>query len=71
MPYVSDITFKTINNACVYGFYFNYKDLGLFKDCKFYKPQKTDWLLDLNSHVNNYTMPFDFSYQISNALKQP
>ncbi|WP_339874104.1 DUF1853 family protein [Olleya marilimosa] len=56
VPYGSDITFKTINNACVYGFYFNYKDLGLFKDCKFYKPQKTDWLLDLNSHVNWLTL---------------
>ncbi|WP_397362731.1 DUF1853 family protein [Olleya sp. R77988] len=52
VPYGKQIELKTLNNACVYGFYFNYKQLHLFEDCKFYIPKKTDWLLDLDTNVN-------------------
>lgn len=52
VPYGETVTFKTINNACVYGFYFNYEQLDEFSDCKFYIPKKMDWLLDLNPQVN-------------------
>ncbi len=51
VPYGQDIEFNTLNNDCIYGFYFKYKDLLTFKDCKFYKPKKTDWLLDINPNV--------------------
>lgn len=52
MPYGKNIKLKQLNPDCVYGFYFNYSKLPKFKDCKFYKPKKTDWLLDLSSNVN-------------------
>ncbi len=52
VPYGSNLSFKTLNNDCIYGFYFNYKELPKFKDCKFYNPQKVDWLLDLDTYVD-------------------
>lgn len=52
IPYGQNITFKTVNNACVYGFYFNYNQLGTFKTCKFYIPKKIDWLLDVHTYVD-------------------
>lgn len=51
-PLNNNTSFKTLNNNCVYGFYFNYKDLVTFSDCKFYKPKKVDWLVNVNSHTN-------------------
>ena len=55
-PLNDDTLFKTLNNNCVYGFYFNYKDLGKFRDCKFYKPIKVDWLanVDCNTEWQTY-----------------
>ena len=55
-PLNNDTLFKTLNNNCVYGFYFNYKDLGKFRDCKFYKPIKVDWLanVDCNTEWQTY-----------------
>lgn len=52
IPFGENVTLKTLNPNCVYGFYFNYNKLNKFKDCKFYIPKKVDWLLDLNSNVN-------------------
>jgi hypothetical protein len=52
LPYGEDISFINLNQNCVYGFYFNYNDLNTFKDCKFYLPKKTDWLLDVSTNVN-------------------
>ena len=52
VPYGASIELKELNPDCVYGFYFNYSELPKFKDCKFYKPKKTDWLLDISTNVN-------------------
>lgn len=52
MPYGEDIQLKALNNDCVYGFYFNFKDLSKFNNCKFYIPKKLDWLVEVNPHVN-------------------
>jgi hypothetical protein len=52
VPYGKTITLKTLNPECIYGFYFKYTDLPQFKACKFYKPKKTDWLLDVTPQVN-------------------
>ena len=52
MPFGETTTLKTLNNDCIYGFYFNFKDLLKFNNCKFYIPKKLDWLVDVNTHVN-------------------
>lgn len=56
VPYGQDIKFKILNNKCIYGFYFKYEKLSQFADCKFYKPKKTDWLVDVNPNVNWQTL---------------
>ncbi|WP_034058446.1 DUF1853 family protein [Lacinutrix jangbogonensis] len=52
VPYGKTIQLKTLNPECIYGFYFKYSELANFKDFKFYKPKKTDWLLDVTPNVN-------------------
>jgi hypothetical protein len=52
VPFGKAVELQTLNPNCVYGFYFKYAELPLFKACKFYKPKKTDWLLDVTSNVN-------------------
>lgn len=52
MPHGENHLLKTLNSDCVYGFYFNYKDLPRFEDYKFHIPKKTDWLLDLSANVD-------------------
>jgi len=51
-PLNNNNSFKTLNDNCVYGFYFNYNKLPEFKDCKFYKPKKVDWLANLSTNCN-------------------
>ncbi|HIC30917.1 MAG TPA: DUF1853 family protein [Flavobacteriaceae bacterium] len=52
MPYGENIQLKTLNNDCIYGFYFNFKKLKTFKDSKFFIPKKLDWLVDIHTNVN-------------------
>ena len=46
------INLKELNNNCVVGFYINTKELHQFKYCKFYIPNKKDWLLIPHTNVN-------------------
>ena len=34
------------------GFYIRLNDLSKFKECKFYIPNKLDWLIDAHNNVN-------------------
>ena len=43
--------FKELNPECVIGFYINKKELNLFKDCKFFIPNKKDWLIIPHKNV--------------------
>ncbi|WP_299381804.1 DUF1853 family protein [uncultured Lacinutrix sp.] len=52
VPYGKTIQLKTLNPECIYGFYFKYTELPQFKNYKFYKPKKTDWLLDVTPNVD-------------------
>ncbi|WAC02524.1 DUF1853 family protein [Lacinutrix neustonica] len=52
VPYGKTITLNTLNPECIYGFYFSYDTLPKFKGCKFYKPKKTDWLLEVTPNVD-------------------
>ncbi|WP_298339913.1 DUF1853 family protein [uncultured Algibacter sp.] len=52
MPFSkSNIELKTLNTACISGFYINQNELHLFENCKFYIPNKKDWLLLPHTHV--------------------
>ncbi|AUC81484.1 DUF1853 family protein [Lacinutrix sp. Bg11-31] len=52
VPYGKTIQLKTLNSKCIYGFYFKYAQISKFIECKFYKPKKTDWLLDVTPNVD-------------------
>jgi hypothetical protein len=41
-----------INQACIAGFYMNKIALANFSDCKFYIPNKLDWLIIPHENVN-------------------
>ncbi len=43
---------KTLNSECIVGFYINNKELKQFKDCKFYIPNKKDWLVNPHQNIN-------------------
>ncbi|SFC85744.1 DUF1853 family protein [Algibacter pectinivorans] len=47
-----DTALKTLNPNCVVGFYINQNDLERFEDCKFFIPNKKDWLLEPHTYVN-------------------
>jgi hypothetical protein len=46
------IQLSTLNPTCICGFYINKKELEQFSDCKFYIPNKKDWLLTAHKNVN-------------------
>lgn len=46
------IKLKTLNHACIVGFYISVKELKEFTACKFYKPIKKDWLISPHTHVD-------------------
>lgn len=53
VPYSNmNIQLKELNQDCINGFYINKKELEQFGDCKFYIPNKKDWLVIPNQKVN-------------------
>ncbi len=53
VPYVQkENTFSDINNNCISGFYIFQQQLNLFKNCKFFIPEKLDWLVIPNPNVS-------------------
>lgn len=53
IPYNKEINkLKTLNAECIVGFYVNKKQLQKLNDCKFYIPQKKDWLILPHQQVN-------------------
>ena len=47
-----DLEFPIINNDCICGFYINPKELNQFSECKFYIPNKHNWLTKPHTNVN-------------------
>ena len=52
IPYKTNVKVNPLNQNCIYGFYFNYAQLPLFKDCMFYIPSKLDWLVEPHYDVD-------------------
>lgn len=40
-----NLKFKELNSNCIIGFYCHFKELSRFTNCKFFIPQKKDWLI--------------------------
>jgi len=53
VPYSNkDIVLNTLNTDCVAGYYINRQELEHFETCKFYIPNKKDWLVIPHQHVS-------------------
>ena len=64
-----DIKLETLNTDCVSGFYVNLNSLQQFEDCKFYIPNKKDWLII--PHVNVNWLNFDvFGLKTKDFIEQ-
>lgn len=50
-PFQTKLSFSELNSDCIQGFYINYSEMDLFKDCKFYIPRKLDWLVEPYTQV--------------------
>ncbi|PQJ81971.1 DUF1853 family protein [Polaribacter glomeratus] len=46
-----NIVLNELNQECVVGFYINKKELEQFKECKFFIPNKKDWLIIAHQNV--------------------
>lgn len=58
VPYSTpNIQLRKLNNNCIIGTYITTKELNNFSDCKFFIPNKKDWLIIPHTHVN--WMAFD------------
>ncbi|PWH83582.1 DUF1853 domain-containing protein [Algibacter marinivivus] len=64
-----DIKLNTLNTDCIAGFYINLNALQQFEDCKFYIPNKKDWLVIPHANVNwlNFNT---FELKTKNFLEQ-
>lgn len=47
-----NLQLKQLNTACIIGFYINTRELEQFFNCKFYIPDKKDWLILPHKNVN-------------------
>ncbi|MEE9407376.1 MAG: DUF1853 family protein [Polaribacter sp.] len=52
-----NIQFKKLNTNCIAGFYINKNELEQFSDCKFYIPNKKDWLVIPYKNINWQSFP--------------
>jgi hypothetical protein len=52
VPYANrNIELQQLNTDCIVGFYMNKKEVSQFKSCKFYIPNKKDWLVVPHTNV--------------------
>jgi hypothetical protein len=57
VPYSNkDIQLSVLNQDCIVGFYINKNELTQFKDCKFFIPNKKDWIVVPHKNVNWLTI---------------
>ena len=58
-----NIRLKLLNENCITGYYIYQKELTLFKNCKFYIPNKKDWIV--LPHKNVTWLKYEAFQQIS------
>ena len=49
---LKNLQLKELNQNCITGYYINQKEVINFKDCKFYLPNKKDWIVVPHRNVN-------------------
>lgn len=51
-PYKTETYFDLLNKDCLKGFYIHVSQIDLFTTCKFYIPNKIDWLKEIETYVD-------------------
>lgn len=51
VPFGKDVSVQPLNQECVAGFYFSFKDLDQFDKAQLFIPTKHDWLAEPNDEV--------------------
>jgi len=70
MPYQGDLDhFNLLNKDCHKGFYIHYSKIKQFSHCRFYKPNKTDWLVEVQTDVDWVTF-LEFEKSISQQMNE-
>ena len=49
---INNIPLRSLNKDCIAGYYINQKEQVLFENCKFYIPEKKDWIVIPHKNVN-------------------
>lgn len=60
---------KQLNNNCIYGFYIYPRELKQFSDCKFYIPNKHNWLVNPHPNVDWLNLE-DFQIKLQQFLNE-
>ena len=60
---------NTLSTDCVTGYYINRQELEDFQTCKFYIPNKKDWLVIPHHHVRWISSPL-FKNKVKDYVKQ-
>lgn len=65
--------FENVNNACISGCYLKLEQLIIFKECKFFVPEKADWLCDPFAQLNwlNYDQIHSEITQLHSQKRSP
>ncbi|MBG7613445.1 DUF1853 family protein [Polaribacter sp. BAL334] len=64
-----EVKFYLLNSDCIAGFYINSRQLAHFKKCKFYIPEKKDWLI-LPHHRVSWLSLEDFTLKSTAYLSR-
>lgn len=51
-PYSYTVDFNLLNKDCLKGFYIPFSEIEQFASCKFYIPNKVDWLLEVETQID-------------------
>ncbi|WP_194767476.1 DUF1853 family protein [Tamlana sp. I1] len=68
-PYNKSVAFKLLNKKCIQGFYIHLSEIQQFSNCKFYIPNKLDWLQETHNHVEWLKFPL-FKEKITPIINQ-
>jgi hypothetical protein len=65
--------FECVTNECIVGFYIPKNALENFSNCKFYIPEKLEWLLEVHTKVTwrSYTTILETLNDFSNNKMSP
>ncbi|RSK38554.1 DUF1853 family protein [Mangrovimonas spongiae] len=70
IPYhLNNHNFKLINPNCIVGYYYTFEEIKTLQNCKFFIPEKLNWLSEVDVQINWLTFS-EFKPQLKLLLEQ-